>query len=168
MGQTMLNDSQLSDKFWGQEFHTFVHILNRGLLRNDSDKTSYEPWTGRPANVKHFRIFGSKCYIKRDDGKIRKFGSQVDEGIFVGYSSKRKGYKCYNLRSGKIVETINVKVDESISSTNRQEDFDKQYEGEIIQEKEEEEKQEKEQQNEEEGSNQQPPQAPLKTPNQRV
>ena len=86
-------------------------------------------WTGRPSNVKHFRIFGSKCYIKRDDGKIGKFDSRVDEGIFVGYSSKRKAYKCYNLRLGKIVETINVKVDESISSINKQEDSNTQDEG---------------------------------------
>jgi hypothetical protein len=83
-------------------------------------------WIGKPANVKHFRIFGSKCYIKSDDGKIRKFDSIVDEGIFVGYSSQRKAYKCYNLRLGKIVETINVKVDASISSTNKLEDPDTQ------------------------------------------
>ena len=75
MARTMLNDSQLNDKLWGQETHTFVHILNKGLLRNDSDKTPYELWMGRSANAKHFGIFGSKCYIKRDDGKIGKFDS---------------------------------------------------------------------------------------------
>ena len=69
---------------------------------------------------------------------------------------------------GKVVETINVKIDESISSPDRQEDFDEQDEGEIIQEEEEEENQEEEQQDEkesEEGSNQQLPQTPLKTLN---
>ena len=99
---------------------------------------------GRSVNVKHFKIFGSRCYIKRDDGKIGKFDSRVDEGIFVGYSSKRKAYKCYNLRLGKVVETINVKIDESISSPNRQEDSDEQDEGEIIIQDEEEENQEEE------------------------
>ena len=123
-------------------------------------------WIGRPTNVKHFRIFGSKCYIKRDDGKIGKFDSRVDEGICVGYSSKRKAYKCYNLILGKIVETINVNVDESISSTNKKEDFDSQDEGKMIKEEEEEENQEKEQQDEEEGCNQQEPQTPFQTPNQ--
>ena len=96
--------------------------MNRGLLRNDNDKTPYELWTRRSTNVKHFRIFGSRCYIKRDDEKIGKFDSQVGEGIFVGYSSKRKAYKCYNLRLGKVVETINVKIDESISSPDRKEE----------------------------------------------
>ena len=95
MARTMLNESKLNDKFWGHAVHTAVHILNRGLLINKNDKTPYELWTGRAASVRHFRIFGSKCYIKREDKKIGKFDSQVDEGIFVGYSSKRKAYKCY-------------------------------------------------------------------------
>ena len=65
MVRTMLND-----KFWGHVVHTTVHILNRGLLRNKNDKTLYALWTGRAASVRHFKIFGSKCYIKRDDKKI--------------------------------------------------------------------------------------------------
>ena len=123
--------------------------MNKGLLRNDTDKTPYELWTGRPANVKHFKIFGSKCFIKRDDGKIKKFDSHLNEGIFVGYSSKRKAYKCYNRRLGKVVETINVKIDESNTSINKQEDSDTQEEEEMIQE-EEQENQEEEPKDEEE------------------
>jgi hypothetical protein len=58
-------------------------------------------------------VFGSKCYIKREDNKIGKFDSRVDKGILVGYSRKRKAYKCYNLRLNKIVESINVNIDET-------------------------------------------------------
>lgn len=168
MARTMLNDSQLSDKFWGQAVHTYFHILNKGLLRNGTDKTPYELWIGKPANVKHFRIFGRKCSIKRDDGKNKKFDSRVDEGIFVRYSSKRKAYKCYNLRLGKIVETVNVKIDESNTSINKQEDFDTQEEDEMIQEEEQESQDEEPQDEEEEKNSQQEPHTPLKTPNQRV
>ena len=124
----MINDSNLDDKFWGLAMHTSVDIMNRGLFRSGNDKTPYELWTNRSANIKHFRIFGSRCYIKRDDRKIRKFESHVDEGIFVGYSSKRKAQKCYNLRMGKVVGSINVKIDESSLPTARKEDFDDQDE----------------------------------------
>jgi hypothetical protein len=81
--------------------------------QNNTDKTPYELWKGRPANVKHFRVFGSKCYIKREDGRMGKFDSRVDKGILVGYSSTRKAYKCYNLRLNKVVESINVTIDET-------------------------------------------------------
>ena len=60
---------------------------------------------------KHFRVFGSRCYIRRED-RTGKFDSKVDEGIFLGYSSTRKAYKCFNLKLNRIVESINVKIDE--------------------------------------------------------
>ena len=102
MARTMIMDSKLTDIFWTQEVHTTVHIQNRVMLRNNTDKTPYEIWKGRPTNVKHFRFFGSKCYIKREDGGMGKFDSCVDKGILVGYSSTRKAYKCYNLRLNKL------------------------------------------------------------------
>jgi hypothetical protein len=83
------------------------------MLRNNSDKTPYELWKGIPTNVKHFRVFRRKCYIKREDGRIGKFDSRVDKGILVGYSRKRKAYKCFNLRLNRIVESINVTIDET-------------------------------------------------------
>ena len=35
-----------------------------------------------------------------------KFDSHVDKWVLVGYSSKRKAYKFYNLRLNKVVESI--------------------------------------------------------------
>jgi hypothetical protein len=54
-----------------------------------------------------------KCYIKREYGRMGKFDSRVDKGVLVGYSSTRKSYKCYNLRLNKVVESINVTIDET-------------------------------------------------------
>ena len=56
-------------------------------------------------------MFGSKCYIKRED-KIGNFDSMVNEGILLGYSSKRKAYKCYNHKLNKVVESVNVRIDD--------------------------------------------------------
>jgi hypothetical protein len=113
MARTMLNESRLNDMFWPQAVHTVVHILNRSLLRNNTDKTPYQLWKGIPANIKHFRIFGSKCYIKRINKDLGKLDSRTDEGILVGYSCSRKAYKCYNFKLRKIVESIYVRFDES-------------------------------------------------------
>jgi transposase InsO family protein len=57
MARTMLKDSKLGDIFWVQVVHTSVQILNIGMLSSNNDKTPYELWKGRPANVKHFRVF---------------------------------------------------------------------------------------------------------------
>ena len=62
--------------------------------------------------VKHFKIFGSKCYIKNTDEQLGKLEPRADEGILLGYSPHSKAYKCYNKRLGRIVDSIDVVVDE--------------------------------------------------------
>ena len=57
-------------------------------------------------------MFGSKCYIKRNEYDLGKFESITDEGIFLGYSSTKKAYRCYNKRIQKIIESVYVRVDD--------------------------------------------------------
>jgi hypothetical protein len=51
-----------------------------------------------------------------------KFDSRVDKGILVGYSSTRKAYKFYNLRLNKVVESINVTIDETSRLESKEEE----------------------------------------------
>ena len=46
-----------------------------------------------------------------------KFDSQSDEGIFLGYSSTRKAYRVYKKRTMKVMETVNVVIDEFLDSS---------------------------------------------------
>ena len=62
--------------------------------------------------MKYFKVFGSKCYIKKLDEKLGKFDARSDEGIFLGYASTKKAYKCYNIILHKIVESADVIVDD--------------------------------------------------------
>ena len=61
-----------------------------------------------------------KFFIKNNDEKLGKFEPKVDEGIFLGYSSRNKAYKCYNKRLRKIFECIDVVIDESLSAPKRE------------------------------------------------
>ena len=45
-----------------------------------------------------------------------KFDSRSDEGIFLGYSSTSKAYRVYNKRTKKVMDTINVVIDEASKS----------------------------------------------------
>lgn len=85
--------------------------MERVHINNGIDKTPYELWYGHVPTLKYFRIFRSKYHIKRDYCFI-KFDPISDEGIFLGYSTKRKSFKCYNRLLKKIVESANIKVDE--------------------------------------------------------
>lgn len=58
----------------------------------------------------------------RGDGKLRKFYSELDEGILLGYYCNSKAYKCYNLILNKLVESINARVGEGISCKEEEEE----------------------------------------------
>ena len=64
-------------------------------------------------------------FILKDRENVGKFDSRSEEGIFLGYSSTSKAYQVYNKRTKKVMETVNVVIDESSES-----DFEK-FSGEI-------------------------------------
>jgi transposase InsO family protein len=168
--KTMLNEAKLPDIYWREAIYTTIYILNREQLRVNHDKTPYELWFGRPTSVKHFRVFGRKCYIKRDDDNLGKFDSRSDEGIFLGYSSNKKAYRCYNLRLHKIMESENVKVDDLTSRRIKSQDNSQVDERRRDDDDEEETKeiQEEESQSEEENEEEASPRQESKAPSRRV
>jgi transposase InsO family protein len=114
MARSMMNEKNIGQTYWVEAIHIAIHVLNKAHLRPQSDKTPYELWYGRPASIKHFKVFGSKCYIKNNDENLGKYDDRDDEGIFLGYSTNSKGYRCYNKRLHKMVDCIDIKVDEGI------------------------------------------------------
>jgi hypothetical protein len=118
MARSMMNERNIPQKYWVEAIHTTVHILNKAHLRPHSDKTPYELWFGRPASINHFKVFGSKCYIKNNDEILENMMIGIDEGIFLGYATNSKGYRCYNKRLHKLVDCIDIKVDEEIPVRN--------------------------------------------------
>lgn len=117
--RTMMKGEELSKFYWREAIHTAPYTLNRILYQRKYGKTSYELWYGKTPTVKYFKVFGSKCYIWRDEDNLGKFDNREDEGIFLGYSIKRKAYRCYNIRLNKIVESASVKDDESTTKDSK-------------------------------------------------
>jgi hypothetical protein len=92
--------------------HTTIHSLNKSHLRLNSDKNPYELWFGRPTSIKHFKVFGSKCYIKNNVDHHGKFDGRYDESILLGYATNNKGYRCFKKIIHKLVDCIDVRIDE--------------------------------------------------------
>ncbi|GKB25495.1 retrovirus-related pol polyprotein from transposon TNT 1-94 [Tanacetum coccineum] len=67
---------------------------------------------GRKPNVQYFHVFGSLCYPTNDRDDLGKMKPKADIGIFIGYSDSSQGFRIYNHRTKKIMETIHVKFDE--------------------------------------------------------
>ena len=80
----MLFENDVPKTFWREVVNTIVYTLNRVNIRKGMDKIPNELWFSYSPLVKYFKIFGSKCYIKRDDD-IGKIDPRSNEGMFLGY-----------------------------------------------------------------------------------
>ena len=104
-------------KYWREAVSTIAYTLNRVQVKKGINATPFELWYGHSPNVKHFKIFGCKCYILKES-RNRKFDAKSEEGIFLGYSTTRKSYKCLNVNTKKVVKSTNVKFDELVEVQN--------------------------------------------------
>nr|GFC94970.1 retrovirus-related Pol polyprotein from transposon TNT 1-94 [Tanacetum cinerariifolium] len=76
------------------------------------NKTPYELINSRKPDISFLHVFGALCYPKNDHEDIGKLGAKGDIGFFIGYFADSCGYRIYNRRTKKIIETMNVLFDE--------------------------------------------------------
>ncbi|TYK23187.1 gag-pol polyprotein [Cucumis melo var. makuwa] len=96
----------------------------RVTIRTGTTVTFYELWKERKPNVKYFHVFGSTCYILADREYHQKWDARSEQGIFLG-TLRIAGYRVFNNRSGSVMETINVVIndlDSAIKQMNDEED----------------------------------------------
>ncbi|XP_045792093.1 uncharacterized protein LOC123886861 [Trifolium pratense] len=111
--RVMLHAKKLPYMFWAEAMSTACYIHNRVTLRANTTTTLYELWKGKKPTVKHFHVFGSKCYILTDREPRKKLDPKSEEGIFLGYATNSKAYRVYNSITKTMMKSINVVVDDS-------------------------------------------------------
>ena len=115
MARTMLAEYKTPIRFWAEAINTACHIINKVYLHKFLKKTSHELITGNKPNVSYLRVFGAPCFI-RDMNHSSKFAPKAHEGFLLGYGSNSHTYRVYNSHFGKVMETVNVRFDETNGS----------------------------------------------------
>src|SRR3954465_2572553 len=115
MARTMLAEYKTPIRFWAEAINIACHIINKVYLHKFLKKTSHEIITGKKPNVSYLRVFGAPCYI-RDMNHSSKFAPKAHEVFLLGYASNSHTYRVYNSHIGKVVETVNVRFDETNGS----------------------------------------------------
>ncbi|GJU92401.1 retrovirus-related pol polyprotein from transposon TNT 1-94 [Tanacetum coccineum] len=110
--RTMLIFSKAPMFLWAEAVATTCYTQNRSLIHTSHNKTPYELVHDRKPDLKFLRIFGAFCYLTNDSEDLEKLRPTTDIGIFVGYALNRKGYRIYNKRTRRIMETIHMQFDE--------------------------------------------------------
>ncbi|GJW18593.1 retrovirus-related pol polyprotein from transposon TNT 1-94 [Tanacetum coccineum] len=110
--RTMMIFSKAPMFLWAKVVATACYTQNRSLIHTRHNKTPYELVHDKKPDLTFFRVFGAMCYPTNDSEDLGKFQAKVDIGIFVGYAPSRKGYRIYNKRTHRLMETIHVTFDE--------------------------------------------------------
>nr|GEW66820.1 hypothetical protein [Tanacetum cinerariifolium] len=97
---------------WTEAVATACYTQNRSLIHTHRNKTPYELVHNKKPDLTFFRVFGAVCYPRNDSKDLGKLQPTADIGIFIGYAPSRKGYRVYNKRTRRIMETIHVQFDE--------------------------------------------------------
>ena len=66
--------------------------------------------------LERLHIFGSKVFVKNQKDDITKMQDKAFEGIYIGYDLLSESHKILNTATGKIIFTINVKIDNNVNN----------------------------------------------------
>ncbi|GJU00727.1 retrovirus-related pol polyprotein from transposon TNT 1-94 [Tanacetum coccineum] len=114
-----INDLARKDMFQGLRSRTTLSkdgtvLLWRSLIHTRHKKTPYELVHDKNPDLKFLRVFGALCYPTNDNEDLGKLRPTADIVIFVDYAPNRKGYRIYNKRNRRILETIHVQFNKLI------------------------------------------------------
>ncbi|GJR34476.1 integrase, catalytic region, zinc finger, CCHC-type containing protein [Tanacetum coccineum] len=110
--RTMMIFSKAPMFVWAEAVATACYTQNRSLIHTRHNKTPYELVHDKKPDLTFLQVFGALCYPTNDSEDLGKFQAKADIGILVGYAPSRKGYRIYNKRTRRLMETIHVTFDE--------------------------------------------------------
>ena len=99
---SLLSDSHLPSKFWGEALSCFLHTLNRSPSSAVTGKTPFEAFYGQKPSVSHLRVFGCRAYAHVQRDKRTSFQPKSRKCIFLGYPVDYKGWKCWDPMTNQV------------------------------------------------------------------
>ncbi|KAL2901144.1 Retrovirus-related Pol polyprotein from transposon RE1 [Bienertia sinuspersici] len=113
VGRALMFQGNLPVSFWGECVLGAVYIINCTPSFLLDKKTPYEILFNKPPNFDELRIFGCLCFAHNQKSKSDKFAPRSRKGVFVGYPHDKKGWKVYDLETGEIFVSRDVKFHEN-------------------------------------------------------
>jgi hypothetical protein len=111
----MLND--LDKRLWGEACKTAAYLDNRVAKQRLEGLTPFEALLGTKPELAHLRVFGCPAYVfvpkQLRDGT---FEPRKELRVFVGYSDQVKGWRFFDVETGKFSESESVKFIEGKQS----------------------------------------------------
>ncbi|GMI96773.1 hypothetical protein HRI_003346600 [Hibiscus trionum] len=107
-----LHAKNLPRELWAAAFQTACHVINRLPPWPGTKPSPFERLYHHKPNVSYFRIFGSVGYVHVLKQNRTKLDPKAKKCIFVGYDTYRKGWRCMDSETKKIIISRDVVFDE--------------------------------------------------------
>ncbi|KAG7552293.1 Integrase catalytic core [Arabidopsis thaliana x Arabidopsis arenosa] len=109
VARSIMFHTNVPKSFWSDAVMTACYLINRTPTKILQDKSPFEVLTKTKPSLDHLRVFGCVCYVLVPGEQRNKLQAKSTKGMFIGYSTTQKGYKCYVPESRKVLVSRDVK-----------------------------------------------------------
>ncbi|GKD01224.1 retrovirus-related pol polyprotein from transposon TNT 1-94 [Tanacetum coccineum] len=107
----MLSNAGLGKEFWAEVVTYACHLINRLPSTAIDGKTPFEKWYGKPAlDYDSLHVFGSAAYYHVKESKLNP---RAKKALFMGITSRIKGYRLWCPETKKTIFSRDVTFNES-------------------------------------------------------
>jgi hypothetical protein len=103
MMHSLLFQTSILVRYWVEGLHTVTYLLNNLPIWAVSTTSPYFTLHGVNPSYEHLRVFDCACYPNLSAKAAHKLAPRSTRCIFLGYSANRKGYRCFDLTTNKII-----------------------------------------------------------------
>lgn len=114
----LIFDADLDKSFWAEASNMAVFLINRSTCSFLVDTTPEEVWTGNKVDLTKLKVFGSPVMAHVPKPHRKKWDAKSIKLIFVGYDNDKKGIRCIDPSTKKLIVSTDVIFMEGASQVN--------------------------------------------------
>ena len=111
--RALMIEMHVPKNFWSHGVLSAAYIINRLPSRVLCFKSPLEVLQNKSPDISHLKVFGCTCFVHIQAPNRDKLDPRAAKCIFLGYSSTKKGYKCYHPQSKKLFISRDVQFEEA-------------------------------------------------------